>query len=261
MSTDWSGDDYADVSALQRSMAQLSLSGLSFDGCQRVLDIGCGDGFITRSIARAASPSAVVVGVDPSPLMIATAHRVSASDPSGPQYVIGNALRLPVAGPFDAVVSFNALHWVPQQAQALEQIASVLRGWALIQMVCETPRPSVEDVTQALTGRHRWADRFPDFDAPYCHAEPDHFADLVRDAGLELTSCVVAEREWDFGSREAFTAWCAVGLGAWTDFLEHAERDEFIDDVVTNYQPIAGGPGMFKFAQLRATASLAVPSA
>ena len=71
MSTDWSGEDYAAISDLQRAMAEASLAGLDFSGVQRILDIGCGDGFITRSIAGRA-PGAFVAGVDPSPLMIAT---------------------------------------------------------------------------------------------------------------------------------------------------------------------------------------------
>lgn len=254
MSTDWSGDDYADVSDLQRTMARQSLADLEFDRCERILDIGCGDGFITRSIAEAAAPG-FVAGVDPSPLMIATAHRASRADPAGPRYVVGDALRLPFSGPFGAVVSFNALHWVHDQGRALQQIASVLgaTGWALIQMVCESDRPSVEDVTQELAVSARWSPHFQGFTPPYFHIDPEDFAELVRASGLELTSCTVAEREWDFGSREAFASWCAVGLGAWTDRLDPRERPDFLDEVVKNYRRLVHRTGLFMFAQLRAT--------
>jgi trans-aconitate 2-methyltransferase len=259
MSTNWSGDDYATISDLQRSMAEASLAGLDFSGVQRILDIGCGDGFITRSIARRA-PGAFVAGVDPSPLMIATAHRESRTEIGGPRYVIGDVLRLPFGEHFDAVVSFNALHWVHDQRRALQQIATVLHtdGWALVQMVCQSPRRSIEDVAQALTAQPRWKARFTGFTAPYFHVKPDSFAGQARASGLQLTDCTVAEREWHFGSRDDFAHWCAVGLGAWTDRLDPADRPRFIDEVVAGYESVVGAAGLVKFTQLRATLTPAV---
>lgn len=252
MSTDWSGDDYFEVSDLQRTMARQSLAGLDFTGAHTILDIGCGDGFITRSIA-ASAPQAFVAGVDPSPLMLATAHRASPSETPGPRYVRGDAVHLPFGQHFDAVVSFNALHWVRDQQRALEQIVAVLHptGWALIQMVCDSPRSSIEDVMQGCTSDPRWADRFDGFVAPYEHVDPDRFGVLAATAGLELTSCSVTEREWDFGSRDAFAAWCSVGSTAWTDRLDPADRSAFVDETVNVYETVAGRPGLFRFTQLR----------
>lgn len=253
MSTDWSGDDYVNVSDLQRSMARQSLDGLDFGSATAILDIGCGDGFVTRGIADSA-PQAFVAGLDPSPMMLATAHRASPADVPGPRYVLGDAVRLPFGQHFDAVVSFNALHWVHDQPGVLAQIAAVLRpgGWALVQMVCETPRSSIEDVMQEVAGDARWASRFEGVTAPYFHVEPAEFAQFVAAAGLELTRSDVAEREWDFGSRDALAAWCAVGAGAWTDRLDPGDRSDFVDATVTAYESVAGAPGLIKFAQLRA---------
>jgi hypothetical protein len=76
--TDWSGRDYAEVSGLQRTMITAASAALAFSPDDWMLDIGCGDNFLTLDIADLVP---------------------------------------------DAAVSFNALHWVPQQAQALGQIA------------------------------------------------------------------------------------------------------------------------------------------
>ena len=48
---DWDGAGYEQISDLQRHLAERTLSGLQFRGDERLLDVGCGDGFITRSIA------------------------------------------------------------------------------------------------------------------------------------------------------------------------------------------------------------------
>lgn len=141
--TDWSGRDYAEISGLQR-----------------------GDGFLTRAIAVMV-PEGYAVGVDASPRMIATAHTGGDATPSGPWFAVGDARRLPFTEFFDAVVSFNALHWVPEQRRALSEIATVLRphGRALIQVVCAGRRASLESVAMSVAGGPRWAQWFAGFSA------------------------------------------------------------------------------------------------
>ena len=218
-----------------------------------MLDVGCGDGFITRSIADMV-PSGYVVGIDPSPGMIAAAQAIPRREESGPCFVRADARQLPFGQHFDVVVSFNALHWVPQQQQALSAIASVARPGArvLIQMVCAGVRASLESVAMALTGTATWARWFDGFSTPFVHVEPADFVELANSAGLRLAGLTVSDREWDFGSRERFAQWCAVGATAWTDRLKPADRSRFVDEVVAGYEPVAGAAGLFRFTQMRA---------
>jgi trans-aconitate 2-methyltransferase len=251
--TDWSGRDYAEVSSLQRAMATEALTSLRFAQDDRVLDVGCGDGFLTRVVAGMV-PDGRAVGVDASPRMIATAQAGGQAAPSGPWFVVADARRLPFAESFDTVVSFNALHWVPEQEQALREIGSVLRsdGRALIQMVCAGPRTSLETATMTVCQNPRWARWFDGFAAPFVHVEPAGYGDLAASAGLTLDDVTATDREWDFGSREEFARWCAVGSGAWTDRLPAQHRAQFIDDQVRAYEHIVGRPGLVRFTQMRA---------
>ena len=251
--TDWSGRDYVEVGDLQRTMITEAIAALAFEPGAVVLDIGCGDGFLTRAIADSVAPAGLVVGADASPRMIATASAAGA----GPLYVVADALRLPFSEAFDAVVSFNALHWVRDQGEALRQIATVLRpgGRVTIQMVCAGARPSLEATAVEVCRRPRWAAAFDGFVAPFVHVEPDRFRDLAAAAGLTVDALTVADRDWDFGSRERFERWCAVGSTAWTDRLPESERADFVTDEVDAYEPIAGRPGLFRYMQMRAELS------
>ncbi|BBZ28666.1 SAM-dependent methyltransferase [Mycolicibacterium madagascariense] len=252
--TDWDGEAYARRSELQRAMIDEAMSGLTFRATDRVLDIGCGDGFLIAAIARLA-PDGLVVGADPSRRMVAAADASVASRRSGPRFVIADARALPFdGGCFDAVVSFNALHWVPQQDVALRQIAAVLRpgGSVTVQLVCAGPRRSLEDVTMDATRAPRWASWFDGFTAPFVHPDPHAFADLARAAGLAVDDVTVADRQWDFGSREAFTQWSAMGSTAWTDRLPEDRRAAFVNEQIDGYEPLAGAPGLFRFMQMRA---------
>jgi trans-aconitate 2-methyltransferase len=251
--TDWSGRDYARVSGLQRTMITEAMAALSFSPDERVLDIGCGDGFLTRAIADLV-PRGGAVGADASRRMIAAAADATVPKASGPWFVVADARRLPFAASFDAAVSFNALHWVPEQDQALAQLAAVVRpgGRITIQMVCAGGRQSLESTAMQVCRRPPWAAWFEGFVAPFTHLEPDHFRDLAASAGLTVANVKVADREWDFGSRDSFERWCAVGSTAWTDRLPESERSRFVSDEVDAYEPIAGRPGVFRFTQMRA---------
>ena len=251
--TDWSGRDYVEVSGLQRTMIAEAMAAMSFAPSDWVLDVGCGDGFLTRTIADLV-PAGGTVGADASWRMIATAREATVPKESGPWFVVADARRLPFESCFDAAVSFNALHWVPQQAEALAQLAAVVRpgGRITIQMVCAGSRPSLESTTMQVCQSPRWAARFEGFAAPFTHVEPDHFRVLAASAGLTVTDLEVADHEWDFGTRGSFQQWCAVGSTAWTDRLPESERSQFSSDQVDAYEPSAGGPGRFRFTQLRA---------
>lgn len=251
--TDWSGEEYATISDLQRSMAEEAAASLDFAGDEHVLDIGCGDGHVTRALAGLV-PAGFVVGVDPSPGMLAEAAQHVRGGTSGPQFVRADVRHLPFAEQFDVAVSFNALHWVPQQQQALTQIGSVVHRGArvMIQMVCAGQRPSVEAVAMTLCDRPRWAARFRGFTAPFVHVDPATYGDITARAALTLTLVTVTDRQWDFGSRDRFAHWCSVGTAAWTDRLAIDERPQFIDELVNSYETVAGRPGLFLFTQMRA---------
>jgi trans-aconitate 2-methyltransferase len=251
--TDWSGEEYARLSGLQRAMVTEAMAGLELGGEDRILDIGCGDGFLTGAIADLV-PDGMVVGADPSHRMIATAARSAARRASGPWFVIADARRLPFAQCFDAAVSFNALHWVPNHDLALRQIATVLRphGRVTIQVVCAGVRPSLEAVTMALCRTPRWAAWFEGFDAPYLHVDPARYVERAAAAGLVLDDLDVTDRTWDFGTRAAFAQWSAMGSTAWTDRLPDDRRADFISEQVQDYEPLGGAPGVFRYLQMRA---------
>jgi arsenite methyltransferase len=100
-----------------------------------VLDVGSGPGNVTASLARAAGPDGLALGVDISEPMLARA--VSAE--AGPQvgFLRADAQRLPLRdNTVDAVVSMAVLQLIPDPVAALAEMARVLRpGGRLAVMV------------------------------------------------------------------------------------------------------------------------------
>ncbi|MEV0079706.1 methyltransferase domain-containing protein [Nocardia neocaledoniensis] len=254
---DWDGAGYAHISGLQRAMATAAMESVSVTGSERVLDIGCGDGYVTRLVA-ARTPGGSVLGLDPSPRMIEVAR--SADDQlTNVDFQVGDVTTMTLPPEFDLVVSFNALHWVADQETAYRDIAAALApgGRVLVQYVCDGARPSIEDVATAVTGEPRWSAAFAGFPRPYVHIDPAALPAIVAPAGLAVTEQSVTDREWDFGSRAAFVGWCTVGFTDWTARLPAAEVPAFVDEVVDRYEAVVGRPGLFRFLQLRAELSRA----
>jgi ubiquinone/menaquinone biosynthesis C-methylase UbiE len=98
---------------------------------ERVLDVGCGSGAVTREIARRVGSGGRAVGLDPSPALLAVArdlaHETGLDDRV--EFREGNALRLPFPdGSFDAVVCATVLSHVPKGEAAVPELVRVLRS-------------------------------------------------------------------------------------------------------------------------------------
>jgi SAM-dependent methyltransferase len=150
--------DYADTDAdefwrsgddvINRS---LEMFGVSLNGSERVLDIGCGIGRLTRALSRRA---ASVVGVDVSDEMVQQARKALA-DVANAEIQLGNGHDLAglADGEFDAAYSFVVFQHIPDPAvtcRYIREIGRVLRpgGWTVFQ-ISEAP-----EIHRADTWRH-----------------------------------------------------------------------------------------------------------
>jgi len=95
----------------------------------RVLDVGCGPGYLARMLAEAAGPEGSVVGIDAAPEMTEYAARRTRHLPNC-RFEPGAAEAIPFAdGTFDVVVSSLMMHHLPEgeRARAVADMRRVLR--------------------------------------------------------------------------------------------------------------------------------------
>jgi trans-aconitate methyltransferase len=257
--TEWCASDYSRQSSLQQAMAEEQLGLLALKGDERILDIGCGDGKITAEIA-ARVPRGSVLGVDPSADMIrfASSHFDPAQRPNL-RFEVADVRNLPYRQEFDLIVSFNALHWVPEQGQALASIRAALKscGQATLRLVPLGERKSLEAVIEDVRSRPRWAGHFTAFVTPYVHFTPDEYRALAERSGFRLLGLTVQDKAWDFKTREAFQSFGHATFVEWTRHVPAAEWPAFISEVLDAYQAVAAESPLeantFKFYQMQVT--------
>lgn len=236
--TEWDAGGYARRSALQEAMAAEVLELLKLNGNERVLDVGCGDGRVTAEIASRV-PQGSVVGVDASREMIrfATAH---AQRPNL-QFEVGDAQSLAFRDEFDLIVSFNALHWVPDPNPPLQCIRMAMKpnGAAQLRLVSDGERKSLETVLDETRQSGRWSHYFENFRDPYLHMTPEEYAAAAKRNGLRVKCVQTAAKSWDFHSRAEFFAFGQVTFVEWTQKLPEPQKAAFIHDVLDRYAKVA----------------------
>ncbi|NUQ17112.1 MAG: methyltransferase domain-containing protein [Sphingomonas sp.] len=99
----WDAADYARVGSFVAELGQAALDLLDPQRGERILDVGCGDGRLTKKIAER---GATVTGIDSSLDMIRAAHA------NGVDALVVDAADMNFDSEFDAAFSNAALHWM-----------------------------------------------------------------------------------------------------------------------------------------------------
>ena len=119
---------YNSIASVQRIIAKQALANLPVDLQGTALDIGCGTGIHTQTLA---SKGAAATGVDIAEGMLAQARKMY----SDPIFVEGSAVDLPFSdSQFSTVFSSMALQWVSDTRLVANEIARVLKNGGLAEL-------------------------------------------------------------------------------------------------------------------------------
>lgn len=99
----------------------IPLAESEMQGFQNIIDVGCGDGQISRALAAQGS---TVLGIDPTQLHISIANQRG----GGPRYLLGSATALPVDDlSQDGVVACLVFEHIDDLEPAIAEVARVLK--------------------------------------------------------------------------------------------------------------------------------------
>lgn len=138
----------------------------------RILDLGCGSGWLCRLLARRV-PEGHVVGVDVAREMVRRA-RAAGREYANLNFMEGTADRIPCAnGSFSKIVSVESAYYWPDPAACIREMFRVLAeggsAWILINYYLENPYA------------HQWG---PIVNVPTHLLSADDWKDFYREAGF-----------------------------------------------------------------------------
>jgi len=135
----WNPTDYLAFERERLRPAVDLLAQVPLERAQRVVDLGCGAGNVTRLLVER-YPEAKLTGVDNSPEMLARARGALPSV----SFVEADIARFEPEAPLDLVFSNAALHWLDEHATLFPRICSWLApgGVLAVQMPASFALPS-----------------------------------------------------------------------------------------------------------------------
>jgi ubiquinone/menaquinone biosynthesis C-methylase UbiE len=130
------------------------LAKMSFRAGQQILDLGCGNGWATRLLAKSAAGSSAV-GVDVAPAMVARAEEVSSLTIRA-RYEVARFENLPFRdAAFDKAFSMEAIYYAIDLDRALAEVHRVLKPNGTVDFVLDCFAESASTKGwSALVGLH-----------------------------------------------------------------------------------------------------------
>ena len=230
----WNPEDYASNSSAQKGWGEDFLQNLTFKKTDKVLDMGCGDGIITRGLAERVS-AGYVVGIDISREMISYASsRFPVSEYDNLSFIHADSLVLPFKKDFDIVFSNSSLHWVSDHKTLLSGIYQVLRphGKLLVQMGGKGNMGAIFDASGRVMARPEWRQYFEGFTTPFAFFDPDEYRPVLIEAGFSIKRLEFIPKTMVQKGRAGLTG---SVRNVWQPYLERLPlhlRDLFLTQVI-----------------------------
>jgi SAM-dependent methyltransferase len=209
----WDAGDYARVGAFVAELGGAALDLLDPQPGERILDVGCGEGTLTRKIIER---GATVLGIDSSPEMVAGARA------NGIDALLLDAADMQFFAEFDAAFSNATLHWVLQKEQAARAIFRALKpgGRFAGEMGGEG---NLKKLREALDEELIIRGYVPPSESSNWYPSPKEFADVYESAGFKEIDARMIERPTPI--EHGVAKWVTTFRRGWLDRAEVPEDE------------------------------------
>jgi ubiquinone/menaquinone biosynthesis C-methylase UbiE len=213
---------------------------------ERVLDVGCGTGIVTRLAAEQVGATGIVVGIDIDAGMLAVARSVT---PAGLEIAWreGSAESLPLEDEsFDVALCQMSLQFVDDPRKALAEMHRVLRpGGRILLDVPGRATPQFEALGASM-GKHIAKEAKGFVDRVFSLHSPEAVEALIAKAGFRGVEVRTATRSLTLPAPREFLRQyvSSTPLAGALSGADADARDAFEADVLDAWEPFAEADGM-----------------
>ncbi len=210
---EFDGEKYKNASAHQKEWGSEiifefkpeSKSGLKLKGSERILDLGCGDGFLTQKLSGLV-PHGKVLGIDASPGMIETAKKLESKNLKF-QFMDINDINF--IREFDVIFSNATLHWVKDHKKLLNNCYAALRDNGFIRFNfagcgnCASFYKVIKEVMQL----DEYRNYFQNFEWPWYMPDINEYKKLAADSNFKDIRVWEENKDWYFPDEGSMVKW------------------------------------------------------
>jgi ubiquinone/menaquinone biosynthesis C-methylase UbiE len=226
------------VGPLFRPFAERILDDVAIAPGDRVLDVACGTGIVSRLARERVGETGTVVGVDLSPAMLAVARKVA----PGVDLREGDAASLPLDDDekFDVAVCHQGLQFVPDKTAAAGQMHRALAAGG--RLAVATWRPDGE--LPLIPELRRVAEQHlgPIVDMRHSFGETEPLESLLMDAGFRDVAAKTLSRRVRFADASLFlrlNTMALVGMSPASKEMGEDERGRIVDAIIGESAEVA----------------------
>jgi ubiquinone/menaquinone biosynthesis C-methylase UbiE len=225
------------VEPLFKPWAEILLDRAGLVTGDRVIDLACGTGIVSRTARSRLGEGARIVGIDLSPLMLAVARTVAPDI----DFREGSASALPLddAEKFDLLVCQQGLQFFPEKPVAAREMRRVLAPGG--RAVIATWRPEYE--IPIFCESQRIAEDYlgPIVDQRHSFGDSSAIRMLLEDAGFHDVTVETVSRTTRFDDGNAFirlNAMALTGMSPTAKAMSDDERARVLEEIVAASTPL-----------------------
>lgn len=244
---EFDGHKYREAAGHTREWGQRVVEELGLQGHESLLDLGCGDGLVTRRIAERL-PSGRVLGIDSSQGMLAAARRLAAESGwpvSRMEFQLQDILDFECREQFDVVFSNAALHWVSDHERVLANAFLALKNGGRLranfggQGNCQNFLAVVKELMQ----EEPFTVQLRDFRWPWYFPAVEEYEQLLESSPFSEFQVWLENTDRWFTSADEMVAWMEQpSLVPFISALEGIARQRFHDQAVERMLARTAGP-------------------
>lgn len=197
------------------------LTHYNFQGNERIIDVGCGDGKISLEISKFV-PKGSVIGIDRSKPAIKIAKKNYPKDKyPNLEFIHTKTIYIRYQQEFDVAISLNYLNWIGKQELALQKINDALKSNGILLGMFYIGSQEFWDSLEIIKGCTRWNSFFVDFINPLHRFTPSEYRRLLLEANFQPSYYNVAKMTMSFKTKEDFES----NLSEWLPHLHQIPKE------------------------------------
>ncbi len=234
------------VPAIGRPLANDLVRIAALHAGERVLDVGCGTGVVTRLAAERVRPGGAVAGLDINAGMLAVARSITPPD-LGIEWHEASAESMPLPeGAFDVVLCQMSLQFVADRLRGVREMRRVLTSGGRLVLNVPGPAAPMFDILADAMGRHIAPQAAGFVRAVFALNQEAELEGLLKDAGFRQVNARAETRELSLPAPRDFL-WQYVGstpLAAIVAAADDDARSALEREVVAGWRDFGSSGGM-----------------